>query len=622
MASSLLPLAMCQAAEPGPTISNEELAAVKAAEAARIRSIESVYPAVVAIYGSDRQGGGSGVLFDPAGYALTNHHVIAAAGMEGWAGLADGKLYRWKLIGTDPGGDVAIIQLAGQDKFPAAPLGDSEGVRVGDWALAMGNPFTLAEDQRPTVTLGIVSGVHRYQEGSGLNQLVYGNCIQVDSSINPGNSGGPLFNLRGQVIGINGRGSFEERGRVNVGLGYAISSNQVRLFIPELLATKIAQHGTLDAVFGNRQEGVICHTVNLDSPIARQGMQLGDRLIEFEGLPIVDANQFTNLITLYPAGWPARVVYERDGQRHIAHVRLTALPYESLVRPMEKPADKPPADKPPAEKPPEETPGEGKEPKMPPDAPRLKVEPQAKLPLVDAGKIRDPALNQQIARQILQRWKMGAVQGAASALPSGLRIDSEIRRGDAVVGRQVLVVASGGRVRAEYELAGQPAVVVGSNGSAFWQQTADKGLQSVGAAKALRDPHFAQGAVLECLLAAEPLAHWGSLSLEGSDKAHHRLCYRLAATDTSSEQLFVWLSVHDASGAPHIELVKSGVGIDDGEPSPSTVYGDFRPIGGLLVPYRRTLVRGLAESPELEIVTTQCQPLADVDNGLFTKPTE
>ena len=235
--------------------------------------------AVVAIMAM-RQGV-SGVLFDPAGYALTNHHVIAARA-KGLGGGRRGKLYRWKLVGTDPGGDVAIIKLEGKEIFPAAPLGDSDAVRVGDWAMAMGNPFVLAEDQRPTVTLGIVSGVKRFQEGSGLNQLVYGNCIQVDSSINPGNSGGPLFNMQGQIIGINGRGSFEERGRVNVGLGYAISSNQIKQFIPELLATKIAQHGTLDAMFGNRTEGVICYTLNLDSAAAKAGL-VGDKLLAFEG---------------------------------------------------------------------------------------------------------------------------------------------------------------------------------------------------------------------------------------------------------------------------------------------------------------------------------------------------
>src|SRR5690349_7025469 len=112
-------------------IAVDDLAAVKAAEGARIAVISKVYGSVVAIYGNDRKGGGSGVLYDPAGYALTNHHVVAAAGDEGWAGLADGKLYRWKLLGTDPGGDVAIIRLQGRTDFSPAPIGDSETVKVG-----------------------------------------------------------------------------------------------------------------------------------------------------------------------------------------------------------------------------------------------------------------------------------------------------------------------------------------------------------------------------------------------------------------------------------------------------------------------------------------------------------
>jgi S1-C subfamily serine protease len=225
-------LATAQPAEVEPPLTPAESTLIRQAEEARVRAIDSVYGAVVAIYGNDRGGGGSGVLYDEAGFALTNHHVVAAAGVEGWAGLADGQLYRWKIVGTDPGGDVAIIQLLGKDKFPLAHLGNSDSVRVGDFAMAMGNPFVLAEDQRPTVTLGIVSGIQRFQEGSGNNQLVYGNCIQIDSSINPGNSGGPLFNMQGEVIGINGRGSFKERGRVNVGLGYAISINQIKHSFP------------------------------------------------------------------------------------------------------------------------------------------------------------------------------------------------------------------------------------------------------------------------------------------------------------------------------------------------------------------------------------------------------
>src|SRR5688500_8558413 len=109
-------------------ISEAERALVRAAEQQRIAAIEKVFGAVVAIYGNDRAGGGSGVLIDRAGYAATNHHVVTAAGTEGWAGLADGKLYRWKLIGTDPGGDVALIQLFGKQEFPTAPLGDSDTV--------------------------------------------------------------------------------------------------------------------------------------------------------------------------------------------------------------------------------------------------------------------------------------------------------------------------------------------------------------------------------------------------------------------------------------------------------------------------------------------------------------
>src|SRR2546421_468383 len=145
-------------------------------------------------------------------------------------GLPDGVLYDAVLVGLDKVGDVALIKLlpkkAGQD-FPVAPLGDSDLVKEGDWSLAMGNPFLLATDFTPTVTFGLVSGVHRYQYPAG-TLLEYTDCIQTDTSINPGNSGGPLFNMDGELIGINGRISLEKRGRVNVGVGYAISINQIK----------------------------------------------------------------------------------------------------------------------------------------------------------------------------------------------------------------------------------------------------------------------------------------------------------------------------------------------------------------------------------------------------------
>ncbi|MFO0528015.1 MAG: S1C family serine protease [Planctomycetota bacterium] len=311
LVSCWLPLASISPAAaqtvPASELSPQDWEIVRAAERQRLEAIRLVEGSVVAIYDFGRQGGGSGVVIDPSGIVVTNHHVIMGAGVKGVAGLSDGQLYEWDLIGTDPGGDVAIIQLKGKDRFPSSRLADSETVCVGDWALAMGNPFVLTEDQAPTITLGIVSGVKRFQEGAGQNQLVYGNCIQVDSSINPGNSGGPLFNLSGRVIGINGRGSFLDRGRVNVGLGYAISSNQIKNFLPDLLATKLVEHGTLDANFSDQGGRVICSTINEVSPVAEAGLELGDELLEFEGEAIRSANQYMNLVCTLPADWPARL---------------------------------------------------------------------------------------------------------------------------------------------------------------------------------------------------------------------------------------------------------------------------------------------------------------------------
>ena len=324
-----------------------DMDAVKQAESARVGAIQRVYGTVVCVYGEDPSaGGGSGVLIDPSGLALTNFHVVKEAGQTGWAGLADERMYRWRLVGVDVGGDVALIQLTGRDDFPFAELGDSDAVRVGDAVTAMGNPFALAEDQTPSVSAGIVSGVHRYQEGTPGNLLVYGDCIQVDSSINPGNSGGPLFDRQGRVIGINGRGSFEERGRVNVGLGYAISVNQIRYFLGELLATKVAQHATLDATFEERGGRVIATAIDLDRCVlVPMGLRLGDRLVRFNGHEVERANQLTRELTTLPAGWPVEVVWEHDGERFRAVTPLNPLPIGQGEQPrvrMRLPMDGPP----------------------------------------------------------------------------------------------------------------------------------------------------------------------------------------------------------------------------------------------------------------------------------------
>src|SRR5712692_3698633 len=274
-----------------PSSAQDVNPAVKSAEAQRVAVIEKARPSVAAIFGPGGQGGGSGVLIDKDGYALTNFHVVEGAGPVMQCGLPDGVLYDATLVGLDKVGDVALIKLLPQKKgqdFPFAVLGDSDKVKAGDWCMAMGNPFLLATDFNPTVTFGLVSGVDRYQYPAG-TLLEYTDCIQVDASINPGNSGGPLFNLQGELIGINGRGSFEKRGRVNSGVGYAISINQIKNFLGHLRAGLDADHATLGAIVKSPSDEIQkleIKDILDDSDAFRRDLKVGDELIAFAGRPL------------------------------------------------------------------------------------------------------------------------------------------------------------------------------------------------------------------------------------------------------------------------------------------------------------------------------------------------
>jgi len=298
---------------------------VIAAEHQRIEVIDRISPTVVAIFPPDGQGGGSGVLISPDGLTLTNFHVVDGAGPFLKCGLNDGKIYDAVLMGIDPTGDVAMIQLLGRDDFPFARLGNSDTVKVGDWALAMGNPFLLAEDFQPTLTFGMVSGVQRYQYPAG-TFLEYTDCIQVDTSINPGNSGGPLFNEQGEVVGINGRISVEKRGRVNAGAGYAISINQIKNFRDHLQSGRVVDHATLGAtVRSDEFSTVIVDTILETSSAYFCGLRRGDEIISFGGRPIGSVNQLKNVLGIYPKGWKIPLVYRRDGERFEIFPRLEAL---------------------------------------------------------------------------------------------------------------------------------------------------------------------------------------------------------------------------------------------------------------------------------------------------------
>jgi S1-C subfamily serine protease len=318
-------------------------------EAKRVAAIEKVRPAVVAmcIYGG--QGIGSGVLIDPEGYALTNYHVTESISPVMQAGLADGVLYDAVIVGQDKVGDVALVKLLPKkdgQPFPYVALGDSDQVKAGDWSMAMGNPFSLANDFTPTVTYGLVSGVNRYQPPEGGGTLEYTDCIQIDTSINPGNSGGPLFNMKGELIGINGRGSFEKRGRVNSGVGYAISVNQIKNFLGHLYAGIDTDHATLGATVETVNEEGDLSRMNIkqileESDAYRRGIQPGDQLIEFAGRPLTSTNQFKNILGIFPKEWRLPISFRREGgTRKDTLVRLMGnmdTPVEQPMQPMPRP---------------------------------------------------------------------------------------------------------------------------------------------------------------------------------------------------------------------------------------------------------------------------------------------
>lgn len=303
----------------------DDLQRVREAERRRVQTVAEVSAAVCAVMPMDRSGGGSGVVIDAAGFVLTNFHVVRPPAdvlerlrqeMGGVVtyppmkiGLPDGRLYRAEVLGVDPGSDLALLDLGPREDgqpWPHVSLGDSDRLLVGETVFAMGNPFMLATDFTPTVTWGIVSGTHRYLPGGGNRMGVYPDCIQVDAPINPGNSGGPLFNDLGEVVGINGRISVSERGRVSVGVGFAIASNQIRNFLGDLMAGRHAEHGTLDmnAWFMNspveNRRGVFVQSIFQDSRVADAGVGLGDEIISFNGEEVRSANQLATLVGVLP----------------------------------------------------------------------------------------------------------------------------------------------------------------------------------------------------------------------------------------------------------------------------------------------------------------------------------
>jgi len=263
---------------------------------------------------------GSGVIIDKRGLVLTNFHVVKGAD-EIIIRLSDKREYRGQILGTDPKTDLAVVRFQpDQHGLTVAPLGNSDALRVGEWAIAIGNPFGL--DQ--TVTVGVISATGR----SDVGIATYENFIQTDASINPGNSGGPLVNLKGEVIGINT--AIVAAGQ---GIGFAIPINMVKRVVDQLvdkgkvvrgwigvalqplspeLAQSLGLDGTLGAVVGSTIAG---------SPAARAGLQQGDVILSYNKTPVEDYRHVQRLVADTAVG--KTVVLELLRKKQKVEVSLT-----------------------------------------------------------------------------------------------------------------------------------------------------------------------------------------------------------------------------------------------------------------------------------------------------------
>jgi Do/DeqQ family serine protease len=274
--------------------------------------------------GSPESSLGSGVIVSEDGLIVTNEHVIRDAD-EIVIRLSDRTEYRAKVVGADPRTDVALLRIKPSRKLPVAVLGDSTRIKVGEWAIAVGNPFGLES----TVTLGVISATGRV-DLPGVDPT--GDLIQTDASINPGNSGGPLLNTRGEVVGINT--AMVSGGQ---GIGFAIPINTVLEIERELASTGMIRRGWLGVgiqfltpdlaeSFGVKGEkGVLVNRVVPDSPAAARGLRRGDIVISFGGTPVTGVKEFQKMVAGVSPGSDAILEILRGGKRMTVTVKLAEM---------------------------------------------------------------------------------------------------------------------------------------------------------------------------------------------------------------------------------------------------------------------------------------------------------
>ena len=279
-----------------------------------------------------RPGGtGSGFIIDADGHILTNNHVVEGAD-EILVNLDDDKEYAATLIGTDPKTDIALIKVNREDgdntPFPYLRMGDSDKLEVGEWVVAIGNPFGLSH----TVTVGVVSA-----KGRSIGAGPYDEFIQTDASINPGNSGGPLINIKGQVIGINTAIISGPSGGGNVGIGFAIPVNVAKSILADLREKGKVTRGWLGVMIQKispelaksfslkDNKGALVGDVIPEGPAAKAGIKRGDVIVEFNGREVSNMEQLPKIVAQTTPDTNVGVVVIREGKTMTLNVRIAIL---------------------------------------------------------------------------------------------------------------------------------------------------------------------------------------------------------------------------------------------------------------------------------------------------------
>jgi serine protease Do len=274
---------------------------------------------------------GSGVIVDASGIVLTNAHVVDRAS-EIEAVTADGKKHRAKVVGVDRRTDLAVLKLQGGGPYPAAALGDSDKLKVGDWVLAIGSPFGLQQ----TVTAGIISA-----KGRSIGQGPFDDFLQTDAAINPGNSGGPLVNMSGEVVGINS--AIASRTGQYAGVGFSIPSNMAKRIYTELAAKGKVTRGWLGVSIQpltpelaksfrlKDEKGVLISDVVQDSPAERAGIAAGDIVLEFDGKKVDTPQDLQKAVAATVPGKGVPLKVWRDNGQKTLEIKIGETPDETVA---------------------------------------------------------------------------------------------------------------------------------------------------------------------------------------------------------------------------------------------------------------------------------------------------